>query len=82
MDHQLKSILTFFFFFNNFIYKTITYTTYSINYTHIVLATNTTDTCNYTNYAYTTLRYMYYNTININLIYGWQSSFQLEDNHK
>ena len=53
-------------FLNNFIYKTITYTTYSINYTHIVLATNTTDTYTYTNYAYTTLRYMYYNTININ----------------
>ena len=48
----------------------ITYTTYSINYTYLVLATNTTDT--YTNYAYTTLRYMYYNTININLIYGWR----------
>ena len=68
----------FFFFLNNFIYKT----TYSINYTYIVLATYTTDTYTYTNYAYTTLRYMYYNTININLIYGWQSSFQLEDNHK
>ena len=51
----------FVFFLNNFIYKT----TYSINYTYIVLAT-------YTNYAYTTLRYMYYNTININLIYGWR----------
>ena len=62
----------FFFFLNNFIYKTITYTTYSINYTYIVLATNTTDTYTYTNYAYTTLRYMYYNTININLIYGWR----------
>ena len=60
-----------FFFLNNFIYKTITYTTYSINYTYIVLATYTTDTYTYTNYAYTTLRYMYYNTININLIYGW-----------
>ena len=60
------------FFLNNFIYKTITYTTYSINYTYIVLATNTTDTYTYTNYAYTTLRYMYYNTININLIYGWR----------
>ena len=68
------------FFLNNFIYKTITYTTYSFNDTYIVLATYTTYT--YTNYAYTTLRYMYYNTININLIYGWQSSFQLEDNHK
>ena len=63
---------TDFFFLNNFIYKTITYTTYSINYTYIVLATNTTDTYTYTNYAYTTLRYMYYNTININLIYGWR----------
>ena len=62
----------FFFFLNNFIYKTITYTTYSINYTYIVLATYTTDTYTYTNYAYTTLRYMYYNTININLIYGWR----------
>ena len=61
-----------FFFLNNFIYKTITYTTCSINYTYIVLATNTTDTYTYTNYAYTTLRYMYYNTININLIYGWR----------
>ena len=61
-----------FFFLNNFIYKTITYTTYSINYTYIVLATYTTDTYTYTNYAYTTLRYMYYNTININLIYGWR----------
>ena len=60
------------FFLNNFIYKTITYTTYSINYTYIVLATYTTDTYTYTNYAYTTLRYMYYNTININLIYGWR----------
>ena len=58
----------FFFFLNNFIYKT----TYSINYTYIVLATYTTDTYTYTNYAYTTLRYMYYNTININLIYGWR----------
>ena len=57
-----------FFFLNNFIYKT----TYSINYTYIVLATYTTDTYTYTNYAYTTLRYMYYNTININLIYGWR----------
>ena len=46
----------------------ITYTTYSINYTYIVLATNTTDTYTYTNYAYTTLRYMYYNTININFL--------------
>ena len=63
---------TRFFFLNNFIYKTITYTTYSINYTYIVLATYTTDTYTYTNYAYTTLRYMYYNTININLIYGWR----------
>ena len=62
----------FVFFLNNFIYKTITYTTYSINYTYIVLATYTTDTYTYTNYAYTTLRYMYYNTININLIYGWR----------
>ena len=62
----------YFYFFNNFIYKTITYTTYSISYTYIVLATNTTDTYTYTNYAYTTLRYMYYNTININLIYGWR----------
>ena len=61
-----------FFFLNNLIYKTITYTTYSINYTYIVLATYTTDTYTYTNYAYTTLRYMYYNTININLIYGWR----------
>ena len=66
----------FFFFLNNFIYKTITYTTYSITYTYIVIATYTTDTYTYTypytNYAYTTLRYMYYNTININLIYGWR----------
>ena len=61
-----------FVFLNNFIYKTITYTTYSINYTYIVLATYTTDTYTYTNYAYTTLRYMYYNTINNNLIYGWR----------
>ena len=53
-----------------FQFQTITYTTYSINYTYIVLVTNNTDT--YTNYAYTTLRYMYYNTININLIYGWR----------
>ena len=54
------------FFFNHFIYKTITlYTTYSINYTYIVLATYTTDTYTYTNYAYTTLRYMYYNTNNV-----------------
>ena len=62
------SFLAIFFFLNNFIYKTITYTTYSINYTYIVLATNTTDTYTYTNYAYTTLRYMYYNTININFL--------------
>ena len=67
-----KLFLGFFFILNNFIYKTITYTTYSINYTYIVLATYTTDTYTYTNYAYTTLRYMYYNTININLIYGWR----------
>ena len=32
----------FFFFLNNFISKTITYTTCSINYTYIVLATYTT----------------------------------------
>ena len=57
-----------FVFLNNFIYKT----TYSINYTYIVLAIYTTDTYTYTNYAYTSLRYMYYNTININLIYGWR----------
>ena len=63
-------VLFFIFFLDNFIYKTIIYTTYSINYTYIVLATYTTYT--YTNYAYTTLRYMYYNTININLIYGWR----------
>ena len=69
---ELNLYTFFFFFLNNFIYKTITYTIYSINYTHIVLATNTTDTYTYTNYAYTTLRYMYYNTININLIYGWR----------
>ena len=69
---EVFSYFFFFFFLNNFIYKTITYTTYSINYTYIVLATNTTDTYTYTNYAYTTLRYMYYNTININLIYGWR----------
>ena len=69
----IQNIMHFFFFFlNNFIYKTITYTTNSINYTYIVLATYTTDTYTYTNYAYTTLRYMYYNTININLIYGWR----------
>ena len=67
-----NAVFFFFFFKNNFIYKTIAYTTYSINYTYIVLATNTTDTYTYTNYAYTTLRYMYYNTININLIYGWR----------
>ena len=66
-----KFFFCFFFTLNNFIYKTITYTTYSINYTYIVLATYTTDTYTYTNYAYTTLQYMYYNTININLIYGW-----------
>ena len=36
--------LFLFFFLNNFIYKTIIYTTYSINYTYIVLATYTTDT--------------------------------------
>ena len=64
--------LSVIFFLNNFNYKTITYTTYSNNYTYIVLATYTTDTYTYTNYAYTTLRYMYYNTININLIYGWR----------
>ena len=67
-----RKVYGIFFFFDNFIYKTITYTTYSINYTYIVLATYTTDTYTYTNYAYTTLRYMYYNTININLIYGWR----------
>ena len=67
-----QAFFFFFFFLNNFIYKTIIYTTYSINYTYIVLATYTTDTYTYTNYAYTTLRYMYYNTIVINLIYGWR----------
>ena len=72
LNKNLCSKFVHFFFLNNFIYKMITYTTYSINYTYIVLATNTTDTYTYTNYAYTTLRYMYYNTININLIYGWR----------
>ena len=72
LDDSVGRGTHWFFFLNNFIYKTITYTTYSINYTYIVLATYTTDTYTYTNYAYTTLRYMYYNTININLIYGWR----------
>ena len=40
-------VMHIFFFLNNFIYKTITYTTYSINYTYIVLATNTNDTYTY-----------------------------------
>ena len=51
---QLGELFFFFFFFfnflNNFISKTITYTTYSINYTYIVLATYATDTYTYTNY--------------------------------
>ena len=59
--YRLDGLLLFFYLFiflNNFIYKTITYTTYSINYTYTVLATYTTDTYTYTNYAYTTLRYI------------------------
>ena len=57
VDGKIVVFLFFFFFFflNNLIYKTITYTTYSINYTYIVLATYTTDTYTYTNYAYTTV---------------------------
>ena len=68
--HTRWSVFFVVFFLNNFIYKTIAYTTYSVNDTYIVLATYTTYT--YTNYAYTTWRYMYYNAININLIYGWR----------
>ena len=60
----------FFFFLPILFTRRSHYTTYSINYTYIVLATYTADT--YTNYAYTTLRYMYYNTIVINLVYGWR----------
>ena len=41
-----------FFTRRSFIYKTITYTTYSTNYPYIVLATYTTDTYTYTIYAY------------------------------
>ena len=55
---QPKTLIFFylfiFFFLNNFNYKTITYTTYSTNYTYIVLATWTTDTYTIIIYAYTT----------------------------